>query len=33
MRSVSDTFVGIPDLKSPNGPELRRWFRRYNAAQ
>ena len=33
MRSVSDTFVGIPDLTTPNGPELRRWFRRYNAAQ
>ena len=33
MRSVSDAFVGIPDLTTPNGPELRRWFRRYNAAQ
>ena len=32
MRSVSDTFVGIPDLRTPNGAELRRWFRRYNAA-
>jgi AcrR family transcriptional regulator len=33
MRSISDAFVGIPDLTTPNGPELRRWFRRYNAAQ
>ena len=33
MRSVSDAFVGIPELSAPNGPELRRWFRRYNAAQ
>ena len=33
MRSVSEAFVGIPDLTTPNGPELRRWFRRYNAAQ
>jgi AcrR family transcriptional regulator len=33
MRAVGDAFVGIPDLTSPNGPELRRWFRRYNAAQ
>src|SRR6202453_1168309 len=33
MRSVSDAFVGIPDLTTSNGPELRRWFRRYNAAQ
>ena len=33
MRSVSDTFVGIPDLRTPNGAELRRWFRRYNAAE
>lgn len=33
MRAVGDAFVGIPDLSTPNGPELRRWFRRYNAAQ
>jgi AcrR family transcriptional regulator len=33
MRAVGDAFVGIPDLTSPNGPELRRWFRRYNTAQ
>jgi AcrR family transcriptional regulator len=33
MRAVGDAFVGIPDLAAGNGPELRRWFRRYNAAQ
>ena len=33
MRAVGDAFVGIPDLVAGNGPELRRWFRRYNAAQ
>ena len=33
MRAVGDAFVGIPDLTAGNGPELRRWFRRYNAAQ
>jgi len=33
MRAVGDAFMGIPDLAAGNGPELRRWFRRYNAAQ
>jgi AcrR family transcriptional regulator len=33
MRVVGEAFVGIPDLAAGNGPELRRWFRRYNAAQ
>jgi AcrR family transcriptional regulator len=33
MRAVGDAFVGIPDVAAGNGPELRRWFRRYNAAQ
>jgi AcrR family transcriptional regulator len=33
MRAVGDAFVGIPDPVADNGPELRRWFRRYNAAQ
>jgi AcrR family transcriptional regulator len=33
MRAVGDAFVGIPDPVAGNGPELRRWFRRYNAAQ
>ena len=33
MRAVGDAFVGIPDLAAGNGQELRRWFRRYNAAQ
>ena len=33
MRAVADAFVEIPDLTSENGPELRRWLRRYNAAQ
>jgi AcrR family transcriptional regulator len=33
MRAVADAFVEIPDLTTQNGPELRRWLRRYNAAQ
>ena len=33
MRAVADAFVEIPDLTTENGPELRRWLRRYNAAQ
>ncbi len=33
MRVVADAFVDIPDLTTQNGPELRRWLRRYNAAQ
>jgi AcrR family transcriptional regulator len=33
MRAVSDTFVEIPDLRTSNGSDLRRWLRRYNTAQ
>jgi AcrR family transcriptional regulator len=33
MRAVADAFVEIPDLTTQDGPELRRWLRRYNAAQ
>jgi AcrR family transcriptional regulator len=33
MRVVADAFVDIPDLTTQNGPELRRWLRRYNSAQ
>ena len=33
MRAVADTFVEIPDVTTSNGAELRRWLRRYNAAQ
>jgi AcrR family transcriptional regulator len=33
MRAVADAFVEIPDLTTQNGPELRRWLRRYNTAQ
>jgi len=33
MRAIADTFVEIPDLRSSNGSDLRRWLRRYNTAQ
>ena len=33
MRAVANAFVEIPDLTTEGGPELRRWLRRYNAAQ
>lgn len=33
MRAVADTFMEIPDPGALNGPELRQWLRRYNAAQ
>src|ERR1700722_2361686 len=33
MRAVADTFVEIPDVTTSNGSDLRRWLRRYNAAQ
>jgi AcrR family transcriptional regulator len=33
MRAVAGAFVDIPDLTTQNGPELRRWLRRYNSAQ
>ena len=33
MRAVADAFVEIPDLTTSNGADLRRWLRRYNAAQ
>src|ERR1700722_10810161 len=33
MRAVADTFVEIPDVTTSDGSDLRRWLRRYNAAQ
>ena len=33
MRAVADTFVEIPELTTSQSPDLRRWLRRYNAAQ
>jgi AcrR family transcriptional regulator len=33
MRAVADTFVEIPDVTNSDGSDLRRWLRRYNAAQ
>jgi AcrR family transcriptional regulator len=33
MRAVADAFVEIPDLTTHHIPDLRRWLRRYNAAQ
>ena len=33
MRAVADAFVEIPDLTTHDTADLRRWLRRYNAAQ
>jgi hypothetical protein len=33
MRVVADAFVDIPDLTTDDPADLRRWLRRYNAAQ
>ena len=33
MRAVADAFVDMPDLTTEDPGDLRRWLRRYNAAQ